>query len=189
VTVGHKKDIYTYYYSKKQYRVFMTLVEEEICKQIIGDLNPPLTIVIFKSSLAFTLSCLFSFIFCGQCGVTPTTLSYDVHKFLIDLQGMFFCSIVCGTVFTLVSTFILRALSTGVGFRVIIRKFYLVHMFFVVGLGFVFSLHGIGLDVVYYGLWLLSALGSFIITSELIHYIPKIVKQSLVWSHFIDRSV
>ena len=151
----------------------MKLIEEDIYNIIVSDLNPPLSVVIIKTSLAFTLSCLFSFIFCGQFGFTPTTLSHDVHLFLINSQGEFFCSTVCGMVFTLVSAFILRILSTGVGFRVIIRKFYLVHMLFIVGLGFVFSLHGIGLDVVYYGLWLLSALGSFIITSELIHYIPK----------------
>ena len=68
----------------------MKLIEENIYNIIVSDLNPPLSVVIIKTSLAFTLSCLFSFIFCGQFGFTPTTLSHDVHLFLINSQGELF---------------------------------------------------------------------------------------------------
>lgn len=143
--------------------------ENAIYQHVRQDLKPSPFAVIWRIGTAFTLGGLLSMFFCGQFGVGFSTLAQGWNHSIHAHIGATKCAIICGSIFSVLPAFILRMLSSGILFRVILRKYVISQIGLILIAGTFMYVNGSMMtELINVGAWSLSAFVSFKLLGYLI---------------------
>lgn len=146
-------------------------VATRIRQVIARDLAPSARVVNIKLFLAVTVGGVLSLTICGQFGMGVTgwaeALSHRLHQTMSPL----FCAIICGTLFAVFPTLLLRlVLCSPLQFRAILKRKFMTLSMWYGGAGTVLAVtseHGQGVDEIIF--WSIAA----ILTSYLLAGLMK----------------
>ncbi len=147
----------------------------EVRDAILADMNPSQLAVHSKLSCAVMLGGMLSLLFCGQFGfgMTPwaETMSHQLHQQMSSVT----CALICGVLYALFPTFILRMLlCSPLQFRIILKKNIGAALFWYSLVGATLAYHGDhGQGIVELSTWILAALGTSHLLAWAFTYILK----------------
>ena len=143
-------------------------IRMKIYDSVRRDLQPSIFDVAWRVVVAVVSGGVLSLFFCGQFGIGFSNMAYGWLHFVHANMGTFYCALLCGVIFSLAPVFILRILSSGVLFRVIIRKYQRIPAGCIATAGLVMYGHGVFMtDVVPIALWI----GSAVLTFQILGFI------------------
>jgi hypothetical protein len=96
--------------------------KEAIYRRVQADLEPSVFVTQAKIGGAVGLGGLASLFLCGQLGFGLSSAAMAVHTVVMDVAGFMGCTAVCAVLFAVVPVLTLRAISSGIQFFVLIRR-------------------------------------------------------------------
>jgi hypothetical protein len=145
-------------------------VEDAIYRYVRADLQPSRFVVHAKIGGSVGLGGLMSLFLCGQLGFGLSSLAMAVHAGMMDVAGFFGCTAVCGVLFAVVPVLSLRAISTGIQFRLLIQREWRAIAGWTVAFGGVLAYRNDRADQLWVLLmWSVVAIGSFELLGRLLH--------------------
>ncbi len=144
-------------------------IEKIIKERVRADLEPSDFLAYSKSGISFILGGGLSLALCGQFGMALTPLAGNINHQLHHSLGPLWCAVICGALFSIAPVIVLRALTSPMQFRALLRKKWLPQMVLIIFIGALLSHSGtFGFDFLLVFLWSIGALvvfralGSFI---------------------------
>lgn len=145
-------------------------IREHIYRRVQRDLNPPWQVVHAKIGLSIGLGGLVTLFLCGQLGLGLSSLAMRVHHALMGVVGVFGCTFMCGVLFAVIPVAMLRAMSSGIQFQLLVRKKWQAIAGWTLAFGSIIAYQNNQSDAVWVVLvWSVAAVGSFELLARLLH--------------------
>lgn len=140
------------------------------------DLKPGLFYVFWRLCASIAVGGVLSLFICGQFGIAFNTTAIGWNHLIHAHLGATQCAIVCGAAFSVLPVLILRFISSGVFFRVIIRRFGLAQAGAFLFAGILMYFGGTFMnEIAYVGIWFISALLSFKLCGLILDEVTQLI--------------
>lgn len=155
-------------------------ISNKIKEAIVRDMNPTQLTIHSKLSIAVITGGIISLALCGQFGFGVTewaaAMSHSLHERMAPIP----CALICGSLYALFPTLILRLLlCSPMQFKIILQKHFLSVFAWYFAIGITLAYHGDhGLGVFELGSWVFSA----VLTSHVLEMCARTFLKS--WSSF-----
>ena len=90
---------------------------------VSSDLNPIFFRVFWRVGIALLIGGTLSLFICGQFGISLSPLALGWNHLIHAHFGTTQCAVICGVAFSVIPIFLLRILSSGVLFHIIIHQY------------------------------------------------------------------
>ncbi|MGE0175109.1 MAG: hypothetical protein AB7T49_20105 [Oligoflexales bacterium] len=144
-------------------------ISESIFRSVQADLEPPLIGLYAKTGTAILAGGILSLFLCGQFGFGLSPIAHSTYAWIVGIVGSAGCHAFCGIFFAIFPVFVLRALSSPMLFRVILRKkWWMLYLWTIAfGLGLL-AFNGRSDTITNVGIWSIAAMAAFALLAKVV---------------------
>lgn len=150
-------------------------IEDNVVNYVMKDLAPSSLVVHAKIGAAAIVGALASLLVCGQFGVGLSSWADAFSTHIHETMPTWLCSVICGSLFTIFPTLLLRVISSPMLFHVLFKRFFPQVIAWFGGIGSilaVFGHHGNSVDG--FAIWAVAVVATIVAYSRMFEiFLPK----------------
>ena len=152
--------------------------KDKIYSRVEKDLKPTFWSLAWRIILSYLLGGFISLLFCGQFGFALSEIAQRSNNFIHQNMGEIYCSMICGSIFSLTPIIFLRLLSSRFLFKRIVNSYSFFRAVLLIFFGtFLFSHATLMNELSYLSIWVLSALVTNMSFGRLLRYISTFLNK------------